>query len=432
LLAQSKLLALLANPLRDNMAPTLALGLLAGFAFLRCTTAMRALAGTEDALDLDDGNNPFDWLRGHKQCAATTGNWAQAGQLLTAADLARPARPGSAAAQPGCTSGSRSAFGDEKSGVELSSDGRFVYAPGVDRGSGSGVLLCGLEAMPKLEYVYTQGLEGCMAIAILGTERGSGRTDLFFAHSRSWSNFGVSGINERDPETRSVVPRFKTVEVPEADPLRAAQRFVSSHDNLNVFFGSGVHPGLGYSTEQEANFLSNILGVWVHSDRYHNAALREDLAFSVRMKAWVPMSDESGLTADDEKNGMRKVRMFTAEERASQLYKDAGLLEKTPAWTPDSGVLQAIGQQTLSAADLLHCAQLLRAYAAGDFDTVNSLHEGDIGKNKDAANRAFGDMKAKGLKGMAVDLMQVSMQSRFGRHLIESPERELGIHPAGK
>lgn len=215
--------------------------------------AARVMLNTEHVSN-ESSSWPWQWGSGQK-CADVVGSWAQAGVVWRAGSEGVPhsVDNGHMAHCSGSGFAVRT-HGDGNNRVEFMQDGRFLYVSGLEVGTGAGATICDLDEKPSsLEYVYTDGLMGCMGLSITGTRVADGKRDMFFTHSRRWSDY------KDNPA------------VPENDPLRAAQDFIRTHININVFYGSGDHAiGPGWpDVDEEAMYLSNILGVHVMRDSYH-------------------------------------------------------------------------------------------------------------------------------------------------------------------
>lgn len=287
--------------------------------------------------------------------------------------------------------------GDRLNSMALQQDGRALYVQGSEVGTGMGVTCCDVGRKPELlEYVYTDGLSGCMALSIIGNRKGTDLQDLFFCHSRRWSDYGC-----------------KPASIPRDDPLFAAQSFVRTHDNLNVFYSSGQHAvgsdvGTHWhsSLEEEASILSSILGVWVQQDWYHCLPQHDCLAFSFEHQAWIPLV-----------GGDFKVRAFSSREQV------LAALYVTRPWQPDMEVVQQIAKLKQQGS-----LQLLDAYGAGDFDTVRAIHaahqrarwEGKRSRLDEAVEACYSSMVSRGL-GRRYDARErVEANMQLGRCWVQA------------
>jgi hypothetical protein len=132
---------------------------------------------------------------------------------------------------------------------ETSIDG-VIGLNGKAKYEGPGILLRDVENL-QVDMLWTNGLIGCMGLAILGRDE-EGKLDAYFTHAKHY-----------DKENATNNPK---------NPMYHAKRFVDSHDSIRVFWGTDFFFGKNTTIEkfqgekdrQKAQqVLSNKLGCWV-------------------------------------------------------------------------------------------------------------------------------------------------------------------------
>lgn len=116
---------------------------------------------------------------------------------------------------------------------------------GNEPGKGPAIIIQDVEHS-DIEMIWTNGLIGCMCIAITGRDE-FGKLNVFFTHARSYDS--KDAIN--DP----------------TNPMHLACIFIESHRNIRIYWGTdfnfGVNGFAGYAKRIEAQkLLSNALGYW--------------------------------------------------------------------------------------------------------------------------------------------------------------------------
>lgn len=119
---------------------------------------------------------------------------------------------------------------------------------GNETGKGPGIVIRDVENS-GIDILWTEGLTGCMGLAILGTDE-QGKRDAFFSHARHYD---------------------KAVAVDEEDnPMRMAREFVRTHKDIRVFWGTDFNfgdPKQGPEKKAQAQMkLSRELGCWVREN----------------------------------------------------------------------------------------------------------------------------------------------------------------------
>lgn len=342
---------------------------------------------------------PWPWETVEK-CAVAAGSWSEVGEVWVVDSTGRSKKMSRSevAGTPPCSEPGFAVHthGDHVNQVSMKDNGRFLYVAGSEPGTGAGATVCDVHSDNNgLEYVYTKGLTGCMALSMTGTHRSSGTRDMFFAHLRRWSDYR------------------NAVLIPTSDPLYDAQEFVRNHYDLNIFYGSGGHVYMRdghYDPLMEARILSGILGVWVMNDGYHSIPMQRDLAFDILLEAWVPLS-----------SGEQIVRTFSHDE------KEVASLFKTPDWKPNHDLINALAtmEQVKDSDRLEYCVAALRAYSAGDYATMWSLSKNppvDYGqKLKSLIDRSYNDMVEKGYENRNHQKLQIQNNRTGGRRKISTP-----------
>eukprot|EP00929_Paragymnodinium_shiwhaense_P000405 TRINITY_DN10065_c0_g1_i2.p1 TRINITY_DN10065_c0_g1~~TRINITY_DN10065_c0_g1_i2.p1 ORF type:complete len:168 (-),score=20.86 TRINITY_DN10065_c0_g1_i2:22-525(-) len=163
--------------------------------------------------------------------------------------------------------------------------------------------------------------------------------------------------------------------------------------------------------------LSRILGVWVSNTPYHGLPLHGSLAFDIQHEAWIP-----SLSGHEE-----EVRTFSEAEKQNGI---ADFFD-SPAWLPQSGLLQALSSLSLADKYVDRCGQILKAYAAGDYDTLNNVMTSgfDLGSDLRTKGEAcLQDMRDRGgCDDRVSNRLQVTMGRKSGRHPVHTPSpAELG------
>ncbi|MCE0724298.1 hypothetical protein [Legionella resiliens] len=135
----------------------------------------------------------------------------------------------------------------EESWMESAIDG-VIGLHGNEPGNGPAVIIKDIKHA-GVDLLWTSGLIGCMALAILGTDAES-KQDVFFCHARKY-----------DAKNAIKTP---------GHPMKLARDFVQSHNEIRVFWGTdfnfGVKDFSGPHKKNEAQkLLSRELGCWVRN-----------------------------------------------------------------------------------------------------------------------------------------------------------------------
>ncbi|STX52073.1 Uncharacterised protein [Legionella busanensis] len=123
---------------------------------------------------------------------------------------------------------------------------RVIGLNGNHPGKGPGIILKDIENGP-IDMLWTEGLLGCMCLAITGRDT-EGRLDAFFSHARHY-----------DKETAAI---------DKDNPIYLAKQFVTTHNQIRIFWGTDFFFGNNLFTSQvirdkAQQKLSNDLGCWV-------------------------------------------------------------------------------------------------------------------------------------------------------------------------
>lgn len=230
---------------------------------------------------------------------------------------------------------------------------------GSEPGPGPSIVLKDIEHNP-VEMVWTDGLIGCMGLAIIGQDK-DGKTDVFFAHARQYD-------------------RADAATTPE-NPIYLAREFVKSHDNVRVFWGTEFHHGCRtqqeYAMAQVAREnaqrkLSSDLGCWVRASDCLPSSSMTFLPKEGLLRPGKPLEVMGKLGKED----------HLAEKKA---FSDSKGLGK---FTPDTGILgrmemhlAEIRMQRQSMVRLYHqdakrdykiliLSQAIEAYRVGNIDVL--------------------------------------------------------------
>ena len=139
-----------------------------------------------------------------------------------------------------------------------------------ESGAGPSIIVRDL-SKTNLQMIWTDGLIGCMGLAIVGYDKATQREDLFFSHARQWDDQS---------------------ELSQTNPIVLARAFIKSHDHIRIFWGTQTHSQnhVSYTTEEQQRMLSNQLGVWAEME---NNVAASCLGFSIRHRAMMHIANKT-------------------------------------------------------------------------------------------------------------------------------------------
>ncbi|VEG91120.1 hypothetical protein [Legionella spiritensis] len=281
---------------------------------------------------------------------------------------------------------------------------------GNNPGKGPGVLIQDVEHS-GIDLMWTAGLRGCMGLAILGRDRETGRMDAFFSHARHY--------DAEDATTDAT------------NPMSIARRFVDSHDDVRVFWGTdfifGDHPSLAQGKRQDAQkILSNKLGCWV---RMSDCVPSDQLVFAPKlgiMRYGTPTE------------AVEWIRTHKPEERS--LFSQSKGLDK---FTPDPDIAGRLEMQLMKlraerSATFRHYAhdsrrdhkilaltQILDAYHVGNFDILRYFARSAANNDSPFQDRTADDTWKPFGESVTAALAQEAYQDAFTKIKV------MGTHGCG-
>jgi len=209
-----------------------------------------------------------------------------------------------------------------------------------------------------IDMIWTNGLTGCMCIAIIGRDE-SGKLDAFFCHARHY--------DEKD-----------AVRKPD-NPMFLAREFIQTHQDIRVFWGTNFNYGVrdfsGPLKKDEAQkLLSNELGCWVRND---DCVMASELVFFPKLgllKNGKPKEAYAWARAED----LKARSDFSMSMALSKFAPDAAILIKLEDHLRKlrdemSSIFRFYPYDSRRTNKILVLEQVIDAYRVGNLDRLRSF-----------------------------------------------------------
>ncbi|WP_419421353.1 hypothetical protein ACNVED_14925 (plasmid) [Legionella sp. D16C41] len=222
-------------------------------------------------------------------------------------------------------------------------------------GKGPGIILKDIEHQ-NINILWTEGLLGCMCLAITGTDE-EGKLDVFFSHARHY-----------DKETAAT---------DKDNPIYLAKQFVATHEQIRVFWGTdffvGNNPLSSQAIRDSAQQkLSNDLGCWV---RDNDCIPASKLVFFPKLgilRSGKPADVQQELSIDED---LKDKIEFSKSKCLSKFIPDLELIKKIELQLANliiqrNSLFRLWHQDGLRSNKILVLQKVLAAYQVGNINVL--------------------------------------------------------------
>jgi hypothetical protein len=300
---------------------------------------------------------------------------------------------------------------------DTSIDGVIGISGRKESSKGPGFILRNIDSS-EIDMVWTDSLQGCMGLAIYGRNKETGSVDVFFGHARRY--------DAPDATTDA------------QNPMSLAKRFVDSHTQLRVFWGTDFLAQVGGDTNQMRSaqdyaqqVLSSKLGIWCNNE---DRMFGKELAFLPKLGLMRPGTPNEVFADINQMsdNELQSRRAYSASKALEPFHPNSDILGRLQLKHEELKVTSMFNPHKQRRNFKLKVIDaVIKAYKVGNFDILRTFQRSAVAgtapfgdKDSVSAWKAMGESEVKGLCIEAYDdaLGKIRALEQLGCGLRENGE----------